>query len=280
MSANDVEFKDPEALTQEMGEAIFTEMFGEDHGFKGEPKLQSEAQPVEQNENIQPSDDKEVPNAQIRLDKMRQQRDEERSQRAELEKRLAQMEGKLSVLDKKDDSDNADPFDYMDETQQFLYKQNQELKDTVEKLANSVQGMKEEGSRAKLTEQENQFFENNPELKDNRDKFVNDMLDYLDDKPGIKKMLRDGELKLSEVYGMYTANNPKSVKQSQVSDPDKVFSGSSNAVSAGKTSELDQDVAYKKALQILHTKDSTNKKQATDFIGDKITQDIISQLEI
>jgi len=273
MSLEDIEIKNPEALTKEMGEAVFNQLFEGEPA--GEPKPDSAAQ-LSDDEQLE-----DIPNASIRLDKLKKQRDEERSRAQDLERRLAQMEGKLSVLDKGDSQDDeVDPTEYMDDTQKFLFNENQQLKDNISKLTDAVQGMQNEGSKKKLEDQESRFFENNPELNKNRDEFVEDMLSYLKDKPSIKSMLKAGEVSLAEVHGMYSASKPKSVKNSQVSNPDKVFSGHSGSLPASKNSNSESQAVRRKAINILNNRDSTNKKEATDFLQKEITEDIISQLDI
>lgn len=272
MSTDSVELKDPESLTKNMGAEILSAMFGDK--FQGELKSKGEAQPLGKKQE-------DIPNASIRLDKMKNQRDEERKLRSELEKRLAQMEGKLSVLEKpKGAEDEVDPTEYMDDTQRLLYNENQKLKDTISKLTEVVNGIQTEGTKKKLEEQENRFFDNNPKLKENRDQFVKDMLDYLENKPAIKKMLKSGDITLSEVYGMYEGSKPKSTKTTEISDPNLVFSGSSSSVPAGKTEEIDINQARSKASRILNDKESVNKKAAIDFYLKDIVGNITSQLDI
>jgi len=276
MALEDIEIKNSAEVVKEMGEVVFDQLFGDE-----QPREQKQFDEAQSSHQEVPED---IPNASIRLDKMRQQRDDERQQRHEIEKRMAQMEGKMSVLDKGNDGEEAvDPTEYMDDTQKFLFNENKGLKDNISKLTNVVQGIQTEGSKKKLEAQENVFFENNPHLnvtKEKRAEFVDDMLIYLKDKPSIKSSLKSGEIKLSEVYGMYTASKPKSVKTSQVSNPDIVFSGHSDSVPVDKTQDGEFQVARRKALSILHDKDSTNKKNAADFLKNEITQDIVSQLEI
>lgn len=276
MSIEDIELKNPDILTQEMGDMVLSSMFGEEEqgDVQVEQKPSSEAQLGEQEQE-------DIPNASIRLEKMRSQRDEERQQRLDLEKRLAQMEGKLSVLDKGESTDDVvDPTEYMDDTQRLLFNENQQLKETVKKLTDAVQNIQTEGSKKKLEEQENRFFENNPNLGKNREQFVEDMLEYLENKPAVKSMLKNGEVSLGEVYGMYSASKPKSTKTSEVSNPDRVFSGSSEPVQAGKSNSAELELARKKAMSILSSKDSTNKKQAVDFLQKDITDSILSQLDM
>jgi hypothetical protein len=273
MGIENVEIKNSDQVNQDL-QALGTQMFGDP--TQGEPNVEGEAQPSDQ---VQEQTE-EMPNASIRLDKMRKQRDEERTARSDLEKRLAQMEGKLSVLDKSNDVESeADPTDYMDDTQKFLYNENKSLKETIGKLTNVVEGIQTDGSKQRLQEQEDRFFDNNPNLKANKDQFVDDMLDYLKAKPNIKKMLKNGEVNLSEVYGMYNASNPQSTKTARVSDPDKIFSGHSEGVPSGKPQAADVAVQHRKAMQILHDRDSTNKGQAVDFLRQEITNNIISQLD-
>lgn len=277
MPMEDIKIKSSDILTQEMGDAVLSSMFGEEQTsqLQGESKIVGETQPTTQEQE-------DIPNASIRLEKMRRQRDEDRQKVSELERKLAEMTGKLSVLEKSDDSEDSgvDPTEYMDDTQRFLYNENQQLKETISKLTHVVQGIQTDSSKKKLEDQENRFFDNNPQLKENREQFVEDMLGYLKDKPSIKEMLKNGEVSLSEVYGMYSASRPQSTKTSQVSNPDRVFSGSSEPAPVGKAQSAEFEAARKKARQILHDPDSTNKKQAVEFLQKDITNDIISQLDI
>lgn len=222
----------------------------------------------------------EIPNASIRLEKMRKQRDEERAQRSELERQIAEMKGKLSVLDKSGDgeSQEADPTEYMDETQQYLYQQNQELKNTIGQLSEAVNSMKVKESKERLAKQETQFLDQHPELKENKDQFVDDMMGYLDGKPEIARMLSGGNLSLNEVYAMYSAGNPKSTKKAEVSNPDAVFSGSSDSVRARQTDKADIELGIKKANKVLTDPNSTNKAEATEYLLDNVVDTIYSQL--
>jgi hypothetical protein len=155
----------------------------------------------------------------------------------------------------------------------------QQLKNTINKLTEVVQGIQEKGSKTKLQKQEESFFESNPDLKQNKEEFIEDLLGYLNEKPTVKKMLKNGEMNLFEVYGMYKAGNPKSSKTTQVSNPDRLFSGHSKSVPVSRTQDSNSELASKKALQILRDRDSTNKGQAAKHIQNQIVGDILSFLD-
>lgn len=217
----------------------------------------------------------EVPNFQIRIDKMRNQRDKERENNLELQKKIAQLEGKLSVLNQEEDND-VDPTEYMDDAQKFLYNENKELKNQLSEISKKLNNIDINENKKNLKDQENRFFENNPELKENREKVVNELLDYLEERPKIKSMLRDGELTVNEVYGIYKSNNPNSTKTSQVNDPKKVFSGHSDSVPLSKT---DVDDRYVQSLNILRGNKSGDKEQAVADVQNVLIDDIISQIQ-
>jgi hypothetical protein len=282
MSLEDIEFKNPAEVTKEMGDAVYADLFGEENQqptVQDEPKPQDDAQSVEPEASQESELIEDIPNASIRLEKLKKQRDEERQQRADLEKELAEMRGKLSVLENKgNDADESDPTEYMDETQKFLFNQNKQLKEDMAKLVEVVQKREEEVSSNRLKEEENRFFENNPDLKKNKDEFVEDILGYLGDKPSIKKMLVDGKVSLGEVYGMYSASKPKSVKKTQVSNPDKVFSGHSSSVPANKSQEAETDANLKKAISILHDRESRNKAAAVNVLQKDIEKHIFADI--
>lgn len=273
MPLEDIEIKDPAVLSKEMGESIFKEIFPDRaiESQDGEQKMQGDAQPVDQ---IQ----EDVPNFQIRLDKMRDQRDNSKKELDLMKQHFSEMKGKVSVLEKKDDDEIVNPTEYMDDTQKYLYGQNQQMQKTIESLVGVVKGMKTGESERDLQDQENRFFDNKPELKEGRQKIVDSVLDYLSDKPEIKEMMRNKKLNLTQVYAMYSSDNPKSVKKTSVSNPDTIFSGHSQSIPAGKAESAESDLVRKKAIQILNDPNSTNKKQATQALNEQISQSIISEL--
>lgn len=276
MSLEDIEIKAPGA---EMGAAVFDGLFGEEQKQDSsqapvEPKQSGDAQPTDQVQN------ESIPNEAIRFEKMREQRDAERQARADLEKRLAQAEGKLSVLEPGDSNeDTPEPTEYMSDTEKFLYNESQKLKEMMEKVTGVVDGIQTEGTKTKLQIQEEQFFENNPELKERRQEFINEMLGYLDGKPRVKEMLKAGELSIQEIYGMHKAANPKSTKVSQVSNPEKLFSGHTGSVPVGRAPDAEAAQAKRRASEILHDPNSTNKREAVEFLQKGIVNEIISILD-
>lgn len=280
MGIEDVEIQNPtdmEADLAQLGADMFELAPRGQQEPQGEQNPVGEAQPPEQ---YQEHGQETVPNEAIRLDKMRKQRDEARDQQNQLANQMAELKGKLSVLEKGDVTESApDATEYMDETQKFLFNENKSLKETLGKLTDVVSNIQNEGSKRKLQEQENRFFESNPSLKTNREQFVGDMLDYLETKPSIKSSLKKGEINLSEVYGMYSASKPQSTKTTQVGNPDKIFSGHSESVPSGRPQSSDAAVAHRKAVNILNDRHSTNKGDAAEFLKKEITNNIISLLD-
>jgi hypothetical protein len=284
MGLEQLETVNADALNQEISDNLISDLYQEeeaesssDEPSSNESVLDSEEQEsdTEGSENL----NEDIPNASIRLEKMRSQRDEERQQRFELEKRLAELTGKISVLENsnKDNEDSSDPTEYMSDTEKYLYNQNKGLQENIKMLTDQIEKVAINESTRKLQEEEDRFLESNPDLKKNKDQFVDEMLGYLKDRPQVKQLLADGKIKLAEVYGMYKSTRPSPKKTSKVSDPSKVFSGNSKPTSKGSD---DSDVNLRKALNILHDKHSTNKHEAVGFLQSKITDDIISELDI
>lgn len=280
MSLDNIDFKEPEALNQEMGEAVMSAMFGD--GDPTETDNQEESLATENTEAIETQETEDIPNASIRLDKMKAQRDVERNKAIELERQLSEMRGKLSVLEKSDNAEVSenDPTEYMDDIQKALFNENKALKDTMSKMAKAVEKLQVESTTKNLQEQEDRFLDNNPDLKKNKDEFVDNMLGYLENKPAIKNMFRDGQITLQEIYGMYSSTMPKSKKTSKVSNPDKVFSGASDTGSVNKSDDFENQRIRKQAEKILGNPNSTNKGEAVRFLQKDITDSIISELGI
>lgn len=232
---------------------------------------------VEQNQSTESSTD-DIPNAQIRLDKMKNQRDKAQQEKAELEKKLANFEGKLSVLEKRDpDVEEFDPTEHMDETQAFLYNQNKELKEKLETLNQNMTEFKNNKLQETQIQEEKRFFEMNPELQGKKEELISDLKDYLSNKPQVSESLVNNEITIGEVYGMYTASKPRANKKSVVKNPDKVFSGHSNSIPSNKVdSSSKENIA--KANRILADKHSTNKASAVDFLGNQMAEEILSSL--
>ena len=229
-----------------------------------------------QGQSVEQSEATELPNASIRLDKMRDQRDEARHKISELEKQLAEKDGKLSVLEQNDVED--DPTEYMTDNEKLMFEHSRELDEKINKIVDVVNSMQTENSRKKLDDQEANFFNNNPQLKQQKEVVVKELLDYVNTKPYLKEGLRSGQINIDEAYGAYQASNPSPKIQTQVKNPEQVFSGGSQALPTSPDL-LDMNVVRNKATAILRDKHSTNKAQAVDVLHKDITQNIISMLD-
>ena len=264
----------------EMGDLIANQMFGEPQ--EPQQEAQESNQSIEsqdqQIEDAQAEQNEDIPNASIRLDKMRKQRDEERTRARELERKIAEMEGKLSVLDKNENTEQqVDPTQMMDDTEKYLYEKVQGMEGVISKLAKLTEDLSVDKERGRIKEQEERFFESNPELKERREQYVEEVLDYLEDKPALKDMLRKGQVSLGEINGMYQATKSRSKPKKEVANP-AVFSGHSQSVPKGNDTDTSGGVEYRKAVNILRDKNSRNKAQAVDFLGKQVTQDILQQI--
>ena len=262
--------QEKEKNSETIEDIITNTLFG-DKKDQEEFKPQSDAQHAEV-----PGD---MPNSKIRLDKMRDQRDNARKNNNDLANRLSELKGKLSVHEDKDKSDDndTDPTEYMDDSTKVIYEQNKNIKSEIAELMSTVSKMKQGESVKNLEEQENRFFDNKPELKDKRQEVVDDLLNYLKEKPKMKEMLLDKQLTINQVYASLSASRPSSLKQSEVSNPGAVFSGQSNsAPSALEVSQKESN--HRKALSILKDKTSVNKREATEFLQSGIVDDIIGAL--
>jgi len=278
MGIEDVTIPTQEDVLNQMGDAIMADLFGEQVQANPEVVPDNVQQPQEQeaqSENVV----EDIPNASIRLDKMKAQRDEERQRVLELEKKLARMEGQMEATKPQETTESdVDPTEYMSDVEKELYLKNKALQEQVDLLAKGFSSIEQQKKEESLTKQENQFFENNPELKERREDVVNEVLDYLKDKPEIKTLLRDSKLNISEIYGMVMASKPQSTKVVQKNDPSKVFSNHDSSVASGAADQLDSNHEMKKAIGILRDRESTNKAQAANFMLDAITKDISSSL--
>ena len=278
MPIEDIEIKAPEILTQEMGESVFNEMFDQ-----RQPEFQNQDADLGVSESLNQVED-DIPNASIRLEKMKKQRDDATKEMQTLKEQFAELKGQISAF--KDFNNNngdidpeVDPTEYMDDVQKLNYTENQKIKEQVKQLTDVIQGIQTDKTKDKIQKQEDNFFDSKPELKAKKDEVVGELLDYLQDKPSIKAMIKDGSVTLNEVYGMYSASKPQSTKRSQVSNPDKIFSGHSEPVQANRDQVSENDVNRKKALSILRNKESMNKSDAVNYLKDTITSDLISQLD-
>lgn len=280
MGIEDIELRDPGELTQEMGQAVFNEMFGDE---QSPPPEQNQQETVEFNNEAQESQP-EPENAQIRLDKFKSQRDEARQELLQTKEALAKLQGTVEAMQNMTKTEvksveEVDPTEYMDEADRLNYQKIQGLESTVQKLTEVIQNLQTGETARKLDAQEENFFKERPELQAKREEITDNLLDYLKDKPFFKDALKSGAMNLGEVYGAYQAANPQSTKRAQVSNPNNVFSGSSQPAPASQPKALDANQDYKKALNILHNPDSMNKRQAVKFLESQITNDIISQLD-
>jgi len=278
MPIEDIEIKAPEILTQEMGESVFNEMFDQK-----QPGVKNQDADLGVSESLNQVED-DIPNASIRLEKMKKQRDDATQEMQALKEQFAELKGQISAF--KDLNNNngdidteVDPTEYMDDVQKLNYTETQNLKEQVKQLTDVIQGIQTDKTKDKIQKQEDNFFDSKPELKAKKDEVVGELLDYLKDKPSIKAMIKEGSVTLNEVYGMYSASKPQSTKTSQVSNPDKFFSGHSEPVQSNRDQVSENDVNRKKALRILRNKESMNKSDAVNYLKDTITSDLISQLD-
>lgn len=258
---------------------FLSEEISKEKGQVQEQKPSGEAQPDAQQTGE--SDDLEfgdMPNGQVRYEKMKKQRDQEKIDNLDLKTRLANAEGKLSVLDKGDSpnqEEQSDPTELMSDTEKYLYQQNQKLQDQLKQLGESVTGINKDRALNSANRREEIFFKNNPDLK--REQVVDQVKEFLNERPHFKQMLFKREMELGEVLAVMNSgkqSNPTPNSQ----DLTKVFgSGRPKAVAPGKKS-FDKQDDFGKADDILNNPYSTNKGEATQVINDSLTDFVISQL--
>ncbi len=276
MAIEDIQLKDPEVATKEMTDNMFDSLFGAE-GDSREAKSQGEPQPETQEPKAK--EESSEPNVDIRLKKFKEQRDQERAENQRLKEELARLKGREEVLTKKDDADEVDPTEYMSDTEKALYERNQELTNTVKQLADVVNGIKKNESQQKIQNDEDSFFESHPELKEKREQVTEELLEFLQEKPELKKLVVNRSVNINQVYAMMEAGKPKELKKRPTNEP-AAFSGSTKTAPSGSDVASDLDTQLKKASEILSNPESTNKREAAEFLGNTITEDIISQLEI
>lgn len=283
MGIDDIEIPDEGTLTQDMGEYFNNVMFGEGNPLqeKAPEQTQPEAEPQGQtSDEVEPQT--EEPNREIRLDKLKGQRDEARDQLIKEREARARLEGELAALKQQKeteaDTDTVDETEYMTDGERLAYNKARELESVVSKLTDVIETMQKDKNKESLQKQEDAFFELNPDLSKQKDEVVGNLVKYLEDKPELKKMITTKRLSLQELYGMYKASKPESTVKKEVSDPNKVFSGKTS--SAPPAGDKDVKVLLDKAASILGNPDSENKADAVKVLQDSIVADITSQLTI
>tara|TARA_R110000787_G_scaffold272740_1_gene380256 strand:+ start:5128 stop:5946 length:819 start_codon:yes stop_codon:yes gene_type:complete len=272
MPLEDREMKNVEVVDADITSLIAEGLFGE-LGAQSESKEQTELKVPDEAQSENTEEDADLPNAGIRLEKMKAQRDSDRAELSELKLQMAEFKGMISAT-KKEDIAEEDPTEYMDETQKALYNQHIALEKKYNELQESVGQFKIDKVRDTISKDENSFFDNNPDLQPTRQELVADMLTYLNDKPEITQLFRDQKVTMKEVHGMYQASKPKSTTKSEVKNPDKLFSGHSKSVPSEKiVNEISNN---RKILSILNDKNSTNKADAVAAGIDLFASDFLT----
>jgi hypothetical protein len=227
-----------------------------------------------------PSVSEDPPNAQIRIDKMREQRDEARTNENAMRERIAKLEGITETMQKTQEQSaepEPDPTEYMSDTELILHNQQKTILDNMAKLSAAVTGINTTQKEDQISKEEDNFFKSNPELKDEKKEVTDSILDYLKDKPEIKKMLLSKQISLNEIYGMVTAKNPPSQVRTEVVKP-AGFSGQTGSGSPASVDVEDSQKGVKSALNVLRNPDSFNKKDATEFLLGNIADDILKSM--
>jgi len=278
MALEDIEIKNADDVETGIKSLISEGLFGDlsaqsDSEEVVEQKVSDEAQ--SENNTEEEKEDSDIPNASIRLDKMRKQRDDDRDKVSALENQLSELKGMLNVMNnKEEESVDEDPTQYMDETQKSLYEKHEILTKKYAELEKSVGKIETDKVQESLLKEENLFFDNNPNLKAKQQELVDGMYVYLKAKPDIAQLLADRKLTVNEIYGMYEASRPKSSTKTQVKSPDKVFSGHSGSVPSEKTVDMANN--RKKALSILNDPNSTNKADAVNYGINSFAENLLS----
>lgn len=253
----------PGNLSQAVQDDVLRALYGDDQN-DNEPKPPPEDPPKVDKDNLQ-----------LRLDKMRKQRDESRVKSSELEKKVAELSGKLDILTS--NQQQEEPPEFLTDADRLAYESAQEQNSKINELIDIVNELKGENSKNNLQRQEDAFFERNPELVENRQEVVEDVLEYLNSKPALKAGLRDGSMSLNEIYGAMSSSMPSPKTKVEVKDANSTFTGSSE--SFGKTvNDVSQDNLLKKAFNVLSDRESTNKAVAAKAINSALVDDIIKQL--
>lgn len=205
----------------------------------------------------------DMPNGQIRYEKLKKQGTEQNEKILELEKKLARAKGREEVLVGKEDADE-DPKQYMTDDEIEQYDKDQK----VEKLELEIANMKLEKQKEMLKSRDAIFFKQHPGL--NNPEFKEGMMAFIKGKEGTAKDLLAGTTSLEEVYGMM---NPVKSREAKTQDSDKVFGSSSTESPPARTGEK-RESNVEQAKKVLHDPNSTNKADASEALLNDIVSGI------
>lgn len=268
----------------ENGVSIFDSII-EDIVSKNTNEENNEPEKKDVTEDLENSDDLDEPitnrkNAEIRLKKFKNQRNEARNKVIELERQLAEMKGKVSVLEKpikEVDQKEEDPTEYMTENEKFLFNENKKLKEELSEFTKFVSESKKEKKVNQLSEREKIFFKNNPELENNLDIVSEKIESYLKGKPFLVERVINNELSFDELWALISVNDKNDKVVRKVQDPDKVFSKSNNIATGIKESTHKQNSSkYSEAVSEYR---KTNSKQAHNDVLNSATEHILDFLK-
>lgn len=222
---------------------------------------------------------KEPENAEIRLEKMRKQRDEARatlatltSEFGNLGERLARLEGKTDVLTSQTPDEEATLLEEMSDTERMLYKQNKQLQQTMALMGQKFEGLEVGSKRERILSDEAKFFEKNASI--DREDVKDTLKEYFADRPDLAKVFQSGELSLEDAYVLATKTKPVAS-----GDPTSIFGDGKpeGAVPGPGVENAQPSEAWNIINKELRSPTSEKKRVAIDAGLSLLTDEIITQ---
>jgi hypothetical protein len=240
--------------------------------------------PEVDNESDQAHGDNEKlpPNYDVRLKKHLKERDEARERAAALEKRLSELEQeRLKESKAKEAQEEIESVTaHMTENEKYLFEraqtEKQELQEKLNKIDTVVSEITKEKIVSSLSLKEERFFADHPHLIDNRDEVSGEILDYLQSRPEMRRLLIEGQADLSEIWGAVSAKRKMTtgdVSSKKSHNSDRVFGSGRQSVGGGSVSDQG-DSDWDTARSILRNPDSRDKKAAIRSMKSTIFSDI------
>jgi len=202
----------------------------------------AEAKEAEVIGNPQSQDQPE--NAEFRLKAAQRQQKKAEARAKELESRLLGIEAKLSNSDEPESKEEID------------------LESELKALKEEISGMKQVQRKANFEKRDKNFFINHPDL--NPEQVSSEVVQYLEDKPGLRDSLLKGEVEIEDVYNAITGRKNRTASKADVQEADVVMGSQAEPIaprnSTKQASELDE------ARAVLADPESRTKRQASKVV--------------
>lgn len=164
--------------------------------------------------------EKSVPNASIRLEKLKRQRDQVKLDNARLQ-------GELDALRRGQQSPQQDELENLTPEQRRIMQ-----------LEAEVEKQKADRKIQRVDANERDFFSRNPELASQKEEVVEELGGYFRSKPSQWNAVLNGEITIDEAWAAYQATLSKPRRNAQ--NPDSVFGGNKR-MPQNEVDETDND---------------------------------------